>query len=47
MENMRIVLVRPQGMMNIGSVARAMKNVGLRELALVDPAGPPPIMISS
>jgi tRNA/rRNA methyltransferase len=41
MENMRIVLVRPQGMMNIGSVARAMKNVGLRELALVDPAGPP------
>jgi len=41
MENMRIVLVRPQGMMNIGSVARAMKNVGLQELALVDPAGPP------
>ena len=42
MENVRIVLVRPQGMMNIGSVARAMKNVGLQELALVDPAGPPP-----
>lgn len=41
MENMRIVLVRPQGMMNIGSVARAMKNVGLQELALVNPAGPP------
>jgi len=41
MKNMRIVLVRPQGMMNIGSVARAMKNVGLWELALVDPAGPP------
>ncbi len=40
-DNIRIVLVRPQGMMNIGSVARAMKNMGLRELALVDPAGPP------
>jgi tRNA/rRNA methyltransferase len=41
MENMRIVLVRPQGMMNIGSVARAMKNVGIRELALVKPAASP------
>jgi tRNA/rRNA methyltransferase len=41
MENIRIVLVRPQGMMNIGSVARAMKNVGLTKLALVDPAAPP------
>jgi tRNA/rRNA methyltransferase len=40
-EDIRIVLVRPQGQMNIGSVARAMKNVGLQELALVDPAGPP------
>jgi tRNA/rRNA methyltransferase len=39
-EDIRIVLVRPQGQMNIGSVARAMKNVGLRELVLVDPAGP-------
>lgn len=41
MENIRIVLVRPQGMMNIGSVARAMKNVGINELALVDPAASP------
>ena len=41
MENIRIVLVRPQGMMNIGSVARAMKNVGISELALVNPAAPP------
>ena len=41
MENIRIVLVRPQGMMNIGSVARAMKNVGLTELALVNPSAPP------
>jgi tRNA/rRNA methyltransferase len=40
-EDIRIVLVRPQGQMNIGSVARAMKNAGLKELALVDPAGPP------
>lgn len=40
-EAIRIVLVRPQGPMNIGSVARAMKNVGLRELVLVDPATPP------
>jgi tRNA/rRNA methyltransferase len=39
-ENIRIVLVSPQGQMNIGSVARAMKNVGIKELAVVDPAGP-------
>ena len=39
-EDIRIVLVRPQGPMNIGSVARAMKNMGFRELALVDPATP-------
>lgn len=39
-EDIRIVLVRPLGQMNIGSVARAMKNVGLQELALVDSAGP-------
>ena len=41
MKHMRIVLVRPQGMMNVGSVARAMKNVGISELALVNPAAPP------
>jgi tRNA/rRNA methyltransferase len=41
MENIRIVLVRPQGMMNVGSVARAMKNVGISELAVVNPAAPP------
>jgi tRNA/rRNA methyltransferase len=40
-ENIKIVLVRPQGLINIGSVARAMKNMGLRELALVDPVGSP------
>jgi tRNA/rRNA methyltransferase len=41
LDDVRIVLVRPQGMMNIGSVARAMKNVGIKELALVNPAAPP------
>jgi tRNA/rRNA methyltransferase len=41
MENIRIVLVRPQGAMNIGAVARAMKNVGITELALVNPVAPP------
>jgi tRNA/rRNA methyltransferase len=40
-EDIRIVLVRPQGHMNMGSAARAMKNVGLKELALVDPTGSP------
>jgi len=39
--NIRIVLVGPQGMLNVGSVARAMKNMGLGELALVAPAGSP------
>lgn len=41
LKDLRIVLARPQGMMNIGSAARAMKNAGLTELALVDPAAPP------
>lgn len=36
--NVRIVLVRPQGSGNVGSVARAMKNMGLATLVLVDPA---------
>lgn len=40
-ENIRIVLVRPQGIMNVGSAARAMKNMGLKELALVNPAFSP------
>ena len=33
--NIRVVLVRPMGSGNIGSVARAMKNFGLRDLAVV------------
>lgn len=33
--NIRVVLVKPKGSGNIGSVARAMKNMGLKDLALV------------
>jgi tRNA/rRNA methyltransferase len=33
----RIVLVEPQGSLNVGSVARVMKNFGLEELFLVQP----------
>lgn len=35
LEKVRVVLVRPKGSGNIGSVARAMKNTGLQDLALV------------
>ena len=38
MRNLRVVLVRPRGSGNIGSVARAMKNFGARELAIVGSA---------
>jgi tRNA/rRNA methyltransferase len=37
-DNIRIVLVRPHGAANTGAVARVMKNMGLRDLALVRPA---------
>ncbi len=33
----RIVLVEPAGALNVGSVARVMKNMGLRRLVLVNP----------
>lgn len=33
----RIVLVRPRGAANVGAVARALKNMGLRDLCLVAP----------
>ena len=33
----RIVLVEPAGALNVGSVARVMKNMGLQRLVLVDP----------
>lgn len=35
--NVRIVLVEPAGALNVGSVARVMKNMGLRQLILVNP----------
>ncbi len=37
LKNVRIVLVEPRGAFNIGSVARVMKNMGITELALVNP----------
>jgi tRNA/rRNA methyltransferase len=36
-EDIRIVLVEPAGPLNVGSVARAMKNMGLQNLVLVNP----------
>jgi tRNA/rRNA methyltransferase len=38
LSNLRIVMVRPRGSGNIGSVARAMKNVGATQLAIVGTA---------
>ncbi len=35
--NIRIVLVEPAGPLNVGSVARVMKNMGLHQLILVNP----------
>lgn len=35
--SVRIVLVAPAGPLNVGSVARVMKNFGLTQLVLVDP----------
>jgi tRNA/rRNA methyltransferase len=35
LNNIRLVLVEPRGSGNIGSIARAMKNMGLKELAIV------------
>ena len=35
LQNIRIVMVRPRGSGNIGSVARAMKNTGANDLAIV------------
>jgi tRNA/rRNA methyltransferase len=41
LDNIAIVLVRPQYAGNIGSVSRAMKNMGLRRLILVSPEQDP------
>ena len=38
LQNIRIVMVRPRGSGNIGSVARAMKNTGVNDLAIVGEA---------
>ena len=38
LKNIKIVLVHPRGSGNIGSIARAMKNFGARELAIVGKA---------
>ncbi|WP_421659179.1 RNA methyltransferase [Leptothermofonsia sp. ETS-13] len=35
--NIRIVLVEPAGALNVGSIARVMKNMGLCQLVLVNP----------
>ena len=35
--NIRIVLVEPAGALNVGSIARIMKNMGLSRLVLVNP----------
>ncbi|WP_413165679.1 RNA methyltransferase [Capilliphycus salinus ALCB114379] len=35
--NIRIILVEPAGELNVGSVARIMKNMGLRQLVIVNP----------
>ena len=37
LEHIQIVLVEPEGPLNLGSIARAMKNFGLRKLILVNP----------
>ena len=37
LENIKIVLVEPAGPLNVGSVARVMKNMGLKKLILVNP----------
>ncbi|NJL84416.1 MAG: RNA methyltransferase, partial [Chloroflexaceae bacterium] len=34
---LRIVLVEPAGALNVGSIARVMKNMGLQQLVLVNP----------
>jgi tRNA/rRNA methyltransferase len=37
LHHIRIVLVEPAGALNIGSIARVMKNMGLRQLVIVNP----------
>lgn len=37
LQQVKIILVEPAGALNVGSVARIMKNMGLRQLMLVNP----------
>lgn len=37
LHHIRIVLVEPAGALNVGSIARVMKNMGLTQLAIVNP----------
>jgi tRNA/rRNA methyltransferase len=37
LDSIRIVLVEPAGALNVGSIARVMKNMGLQHLILVNP----------
>jgi tRNA/rRNA methyltransferase len=37
LSNLKIILVEPAGALNVGSVARVMKNMGLQQLVLVNP----------
>ena len=37
LNNLKIILVEPAGPLNVGSVARVMKNMGLSQLVLVNP----------
>ncbi|HNW11755.1 MAG TPA: TrmH family RNA methyltransferase, partial [Candidatus Rifleibacterium sp.] len=37
LDKIRIVLVEPQGALNVGATCRAMKNFGLRDLTVVRP----------
>jgi tRNA/rRNA methyltransferase len=46
LENVAVVLVEPRVPENIGAAARAMRNMGLRELRLVAPPNPDPERIA-
>ena len=37
LQHIRIILVEPAGALNVGSIARVMKNMGLTQLAIVNP----------
>jgi len=37
LDDIRIVLVEPAGALNVGSIARVMKNMGIQQLVLVNP----------